>query len=508
MAGWPTTLRTGLARAVDAAEAALATRVAGGILVALACAWYLYQYSVIPLLPTTAADGWFGWWDQSHYLREAVALRGLALGPDVYWYPLGYPGLGALFLDVLPVDAFLVPDLVMFLLATVLFWRVARLGLSRVGSAVAAAAALLLLHDELVLAFVIPWNTIPVHVVSWWLAWQALAARRIGPWRAVGLGAAVGFAYLCRQVDAVLLGPPLLAILWLDGAPPRRVGLLLRAGLVAALFPAIAHLVSYRVHGSFLTPYEAGESACGFFGHDLLAKAFSVLVDGRAVDGTDRAVLLGRMPWLIATPVAVAFASRRFGARAWVAMFSPVVGAAVYLVYNGSLPAGLYGWLQVQHLAGMLVLMLLFVVFLAGDLAAGARGRPVRTVAVLAGVAAAYLLLASVRLDAVDRTDVVIAADGTLMASRREADRPFDVLQLPASAGEKGEAVLTFHGEPARRFQDMTCTWGRCWMNGPTRLADVRATTRLEGGPAPYVARLKWGFEPSLRLGPPAPEVP
>ena len=79
-----------------------------------AIVWYFVSYVSHPAMPGNVVNywmGWFGWYDQGKYLESAKALSDLSLTPDTYFYPLGYPLLGAFFVRFLPRHAFLVPNL-------------------------------------------------------------------------------------------------------------------------------------------------------------------------------------------------------------------------------------------------------------------------------------------------------------------------------------------------------------------------------------------------------------
>ena len=70
-------------------------------------------------------EGWWGWWDQGQYLKCAASLAHGTLTSDTYWYPLGYPMIGALFYRFTPQHAFFLPDLILVLGITALFYQIA-----------------------------------------------------------------------------------------------------------------------------------------------------------------------------------------------------------------------------------------------------------------------------------------------------------------------------------------------------------------------------------------------
>ena len=73
-----------------------------------------------------SAPAWQGWWDQSQYLKSAVAFSEGNLAADQHWYALGYPLLGAPFVALLPKDPFFVVNMVsvvLFALAFLAYFR-------------------------------------------------------------------------------------------------------------------------------------------------------------------------------------------------------------------------------------------------------------------------------------------------------------------------------------------------------------------------------------------------
>src|SRR5207248_6796292 len=146
--------------------------------------------------------GWFGWWDQGQYLKCTVGLAHGSLTQDTYWYPLGYPALGALFYRLMPQQAFFLPDLLLVSGIVLLFYELARRFVTPAEAVLVLAVFVFSYRGMLSLSLVEPWNTIPTH----FLIYAVILLVGFGkPIRRNILLATlcVGLAYLCRPPDAV-----------------------------------------------------------------------------------------------------------------------------------------------------------------------------------------------------------------------------------------------------------------------------------------------------------------
>ncbi len=75
------------------------------------------QYAATPGNSALYPSGWWGYWDQSHYLRSAHALNMLGFRASEHWYPFGYALLGAPFASGTHGHVYLLPDLACLLAA-------------------------------------------------------------------------------------------------------------------------------------------------------------------------------------------------------------------------------------------------------------------------------------------------------------------------------------------------------------------------------------------------------
>src|SRR5437588_2258181 len=118
-------------------------------------------YSNLPGNNLTYPLGWWGWWDQSQYLKSATALAHGRITAESYWYPLGYPFFGAIFHGLAPNHAFLLPNLGFCLGITVTYFYIARRLLSSIETVILIGGFIFCYRELMSGSLIVPWNTIP-----------------------------------------------------------------------------------------------------------------------------------------------------------------------------------------------------------------------------------------------------------------------------------------------------------------------------------------------------------
>jgi hypothetical protein len=330
-------------------------RAPGLVLMVLLTLRYLGLYLADPALPgndLAHPQGWWGWWDQSHYLGSARALAAGDLSPDRHWYPLGYALLGAPFALAWPAHPFFLVDLAALLLMGFAFLRFAR-GVG-VGGWVAAALFLGSVAADRVLfrQWAIPWNTSPTAAVLWVLLWQAgehMAGRR----RGLVLGALVAAIGVLRPTDllpaAIILGGVGLHEAWHRGL--GAWGTVWRAALGGAVVAGAAFALHLAIYGFAPSPYMAMSSKLGFSFHAYGWKAFNLLVAPEPWWGTGEG-LLARHPWIGLAFILLPFAVMRAPVLAVLAG-AALVHLGLYIAYVDLLPTGLWLFHNVHYFKWM-----------------------------------------------------------------------------------------------------------------------------------------------------------
>jgi hypothetical protein len=258
-------------------------------LLALAAVFFVFRWMVDPSRPGAAyVYGWYGWFDQSSYLREAQFLaRGKAIPADQFIYGPGYPLLAAPFARAQDIgwpfhDPFFIPNLAAWLLTIATTFLIGR---RLYGQLVAVASVLtLIVGTRLVNFVVVPWNTTAVLAALMMTLLVALA-RNLRWWHAAILGIAVALAYSARYVDALWIGGIAVTILIARRAPrnPARVAAGLLAGGLLIALPTL-----YLQWKAFGSPFETTYTYHRLVGRsvfrlgDVWPNAVRLFVNGRA----------------------------------------------------------------------------------------------------------------------------------------------------------------------------------------------------------------------------------
>lgn len=381
------------------ARAALRQRRGAWAAAAALAAIYLLSYAADTSAPGNSVRfplGWWGWWDQSQYLRSAVAFAGGGLDPREHWYPLGY----SLFLSVFVQDpsghVALLPDLLGLMAAFAAFVRFA--GAVGVGAGWGGAlfVAGTCASASVRATWAEPWNTTLSAALLWWLlALSAgrlgvdgrLAARRRGDvLRLVAMGVLAGAICVTRPTDLLLVGIWGGWMLWGwlrergRAADPAWVA----AGLALVLVPA--GMLWVRIYGFHASPYMAVSRAIGFRLSGLWWKTYLLLVAAEPWFPDD-AGLLERLPWILpglaAIPVLPWIATGR--ARGLLVLLAMLVVpyTLLFFSYSDLVPFGLWRFHNVHYLKWTFPGLLLLGLVLARALLAGPRRAPLAALAAL-----------------------------------------------------------------------------------------------------------------------------
>lgn len=420
-----------LRRGTDWLEARLRRRGAGWALLLAVAVLYSWAYWRDELNPGAATVyqriGWWSWFDQQKYGESAAALAAGRIDRETYYYPLGYPALGAVFARVWPAHPFFVPGLLLTIATAAAGWQFARRWLGATAT-LGLAIGFVVSHAALLrLTMVIPWNTLPTQAALATGLWLTVA-RRDGR-GVLGLALLAAATWWTRPSDAVCFAPLLLvATLRLPTWRARLGWGALGAGVIALAVLAMGAL-NLRVFGSWRTPYEEmSVAAIGFFSYPVAEKLFWLFVDARPFFGEPDTALLWRYPWLWAVLPGAVWWLRRDGWAAAAGLAAIALNWALYLAYNDFLPSGLFRFSQVHYLTWAFVPLATIAV------AALATGRGDRAARAAWGVTA-LLLVAALGLQLEERPLPIAASPG------RAAGLPKDRVVWVRFPGEPLERV-------------------------------------------------------------------
>jgi len=323
--------------------------------------FFVARYLAIGDLPGNSEHplGWWGWWDQSQYLKSAAAFAVGDLDPAQHWYPLGYPLLGAIFFKTMPMHAFFFINLAAFITFGLLLIALARrLGLGCWTGAVAmliGAALPSILAEQ----YVIPWTTTPVATLyaGFFLVYSYVVIDGISPGRLAIMAALAATVVVIRPVDILALSPALLHIayrlvhLYLDVGQDQRalackstaVGLAAGVGVLG-----LSILLHIAIYGFHLSEYMKASSRLGLDLSIIPFRYFMIFSDPRDFFGSGVGIL-DRYPLagigLFGLVYATLFWRRFFGitAAVWLTF-------GLYLAYVDFLPSGIWTYKNIHYL--------------------------------------------------------------------------------------------------------------------------------------------------------------
>lgn len=270
---------------------------------------YLLGYLHNSARPSPTApfpEGWWGWFDQSKYLKSAEALARLDLSSSQHWYPFGYALLGAPFVWM-GYHLYLIPDLACLLLtASGIVFLGEGLGLSTLTGALIAICTTVL-PGAILNVWVVPWNTTLSCALIWWalaLCGRLVLLNDAGRLRQRRillfgvLGALLAFIPVTRPTDflisALVAGTCFLTALW---NKELRWGEFLAASLGTALVLGCAFGIYVKIYGFHPSAYMINSRQLGFRSAFLWWKTYLLLMTPRPwfPDGEG---LLERIHWL------------------------------------------------------------------------------------------------------------------------------------------------------------------------------------------------------------------
>jgi hypothetical protein len=296
------------------------------VLVVAATAYYAYRYTVETSRPGMAfPKGWFGYFDQSQYLRMAHDLSHFSLPASHFLYGLGYPLAGVPFVWLgLDYDPWMIFDGLAFVFAATASFVVAGRLFGRVAAGIAGFG--LAFATPLVVYCVTPWNS-TVSLVA--LAGILLlgTSPRSAWWHPYAIGALVAWGFAARYVDVLWLGAVGVVAALHSRSRPGDWRPLVAAASTAALLAVPVFVAQWHAFGSpFTTPYSlhAGNARATHVTDDQLGaydlgkvprSAFGMFISpfllGKKASGSP---LLADMFWTLAAfaGAAIALFDRRY----------------------------------------------------------------------------------------------------------------------------------------------------------------------------------------------------
>jgi len=375
--------RVRLASVLGADALAYFDRVVPGAGVLLAGLLYAVAHYRHPLRPITelSRSGWFNWFDADKYRKAALAWTHFDLRASEYWYPPGYPILGALGHALTPVQPFFVPNALALMISAWLFALLAaevlgrRPGARTLGALVFLATTVL--NASALEVWITPWTTTPATpaIYGCLLAGMRFAARP-RPLSCFLAGLVGSTIVLFRPTEAaMILFAVGLAMAWSlvrRPVPPRRFGWIVSAGLIGTALPVAAFVAGEHATGGFgPSSYFALSRLYGFEWRLIPLHWVEILGDPRPLWPGDRG-MAGAFPWIVPgfAGMAAALACCRPAARLNHVLLAgaALLHCAVFLAYRDMEPNQVWFYFLYHYFKWVLPVLGLYAVLLLGCL--------------------------------------------------------------------------------------------------------------------------------------------
>src|SRR5262245_45647275 len=359
---------------------------------ALVAVAYVYTYFAHPDTPGNSPLehplGWWGWWDQSLYLKQANAILHGDLTADKHIVPPLYPAVGAIFLNWSSGHPYFLPDLLCWLWFVFAFIRFADRYVPR-WSGLVLLCGTTIVNYELLENFVIPWaTTLSMALLAtgilglvWLEDVREGKRKQISSWQFFMVALSLGLLAPTRPIETVVggvLGLALLIRYWrvrrnaaANLPPPSRFLPLVVIG--SAIGPSIYFVFNKMVFGNPLGGYINVAGANGYFPADLPEKFISLWLDGKTLYGENNAGLTEHYPWLFLSLAGLVWALLRGDALLRVAAFAICLLFALYMPYSDLRPNGLWRYLNIHYFKWTFPFLALFAWLLVKQVIEGWR---------------------------------------------------------------------------------------------------------------------------------------
>jgi len=361
--------------------------------------YVLAYFSSIFVPGHSGSLGWWGWWDQSQYLRSADALARGNLDPSEHWYPLGYSMLGAILFRWVPLHAFFVPNLLCLLAFGVSLVHMAKaLGLARVWGAVAFFAGAVL--PSLILEqYVIPWNTIPLAAAYGWIMLLYLLCMRDGFTRGRMVGLALLFVAVIavRPTDVMPLVPLAVHLAiglvraWQTGDRRAVLSVAVWGGATALAGLAAYAALHVAIYGWSASPYMKVAKTLGFDFRSIPYKYALIFGEPREFYGSGLGIF-ARYPIAVLGLFGVIYALL-FGRNTRTLALVVVASIGLYLAFTDFHPGNVWRYKLIHYIAWTLPVTFLLAFVAVSEAATRRRWSS----AVIALVLATLLATVSLR---------------------------------------------------------------------------------------------------------------
>ncbi len=335
---------------------------------------YTFSYLKQAALPgnnLVYPEGWWGWFDQGQYLREANAFLHHDLNPNNYFYPPLYPILGAAFIALgLNQHPFFFTDGIAYGIFASISFAIARRYFSVLWSA-AIVLITIVFNKNVLDNFAIPWTS-SVTCVAYAgsfaiLAFQVNRDKKSGTLRQIVLSSTLmallfGLVVLTRPVDAAVAPIFFLSLLYINSTSIQSgsfnwVAALQTSGILGSIFLlAIVALLVFNkwiFHAYFGGYFNSTVTENGYFPSELLPKLFTLLRDGYTVNLEQGSSVTTHFPWMLLSGLGMVYAFVRRDLLLCVISVVILAQLCLYAPYGDLLPNGMWRYHNIHYFKWM-----------------------------------------------------------------------------------------------------------------------------------------------------------
>lgn len=345
------------------------------LLIIFSVIYYIISYIKHPSVPGNNEIVWMGWFDntsgsdQYAYWKSALDLSNFRLTPESYIYPLGYPFLGALFIQYLPRHPFLVPNMVCAVSIVVMFYMMSNKLLSKIESFLICLFFVFLsgfITDKYIpggliwdSCLVFPWNLIPPFAIYYIVGYNIIF-RRVNMKIMTVCSILIAFAMLCRPPSALFL-----MVIYLAGVlefknNKEKILSLCIFGISCSVSLAIAVISKLYTFGSIYSRYDHIMKKIGFNITNIGFKLYSVFIDAMPLYNYSENMLAIKMPWMFIVIPGIVIIGLKVSGKIYYLVAAILSCIIFYLSFETMVPTNIYTYHGYRYFAWIFPLLGLF----------------------------------------------------------------------------------------------------------------------------------------------------
>lgn len=334
---------------------------------------YTYFYLKQAALPgndLAHPEGWWGWFDQGQYLREANAFLHKNLAPENYYYPPLYPLLGAAFISIgLTQHPFFFIDGFSYAIFATFVFFIARRYFSTFWTVIILVLTIVT-NKNVIDNFAIPWTS-SITCLAYAGAFAILAYQEDKrSTQKSSLNVIISSCFmallfslvaLTRPVDATVAPALFLSLLHINSMSregkyelkPAILTLTILGGIFLLAITILLFFNKWIFHAYFGGYFDSTVGGSGYYPTELFRKAFSLLRDGYTLNLEKGSAITTHFPWIMLSGLGMIYAFARRDLVLAVISVVILVQFSLYAPYGDLLPNGMWRYHNIHYFKWM-----------------------------------------------------------------------------------------------------------------------------------------------------------